>query len=265
MMENLFYDGIFGCLLSQIEGNNGVFVLLMVLGVVTSIVFPYLIGSLNCGIILSKTLFHEDIRSQGSGNAGTTNMLRTYGKKMAALTLVGDLGKGVIGVLLGRLLFGLLGSYIGGLFCVLGHIFPCYYRFKGGKGVATSAGMVLMTNWKVFLVLVILFVLMVYMTKYISFGSIMCYMLYPLLLSKMKLPTDPSFGILVAFIIMGMGVFMHRENLKRIFAGTENKLSFNVKDKKPETVTPEIVLPSDEENAGDKRKDESGDGEREDT
>lgn len=239
MFEDLFYDGLFGCLLGQVSGSNGIFTLLMALGVITSIVFPYLLGSLNSGILLSKFLYHEDIRTYGSGNAGATNMLRTYGKKMGILTFLGDFVKGMLGVVIGRLMFGLLGAYIGGLFCVLGHIFPCYYKFKGGKGVATSAGMVLMTNWKVLLVLVVIFVLLVYMTKYISFGSIMVYLLYPLLLNNMKSPTDPSIAILIAFTITILGVVMHRKNLKRIFEGTESKVSFNVKDRPP-VVEPEI-------------------------
>ena len=245
MFEDIFYDGLFGCFLGQVHGNNGVFTLLMALGVLTSIVFPYLLGSVNSGIVLSKFFYHEDIRTQGSGNAGATNMLRTYGKKMGIMTFVCDFVKGCLGVVIGRLMFGLLGSYIGGLFCVLGHIFPCYYKFKGGKGVATSAGMLLMTNWKVLLVLVVIFALLVYMTKYISFGSIMVYLLYPLLLSKMKAPTDPSIAILIAFTITIIGVVMHRKNLKRIFDGTESKVSFNVKDK-PTSVEPEISLPEED-------------------
>lgn len=231
MFQDIFYDGFFGCLLSGVHDNDVLFTALMVLGVLTSIVFPYLLGSVNSGIVLSHFLYHEDIRTQGSGNAGATNMLRTYGTKMGVLTFLCDFAKGCVGVIIGRLLFGLLGAYIGGLFCVMGHIFPCYYRFKGGKGVATSAGMVLMTNWKVFLVLIVIFALLVYMTKYISFGSIMGYMLYPLLLSKMQSPTDPSLSILIAFIITITGVFMHRQNLKRIFDGTESKLDLHVKDK----------------------------------
>ena len=250
MFEDIFYDGLFGCLLGQVHGNNALFTILMALGVITSIVFPYLLGSINSGITLSRFFYHEDIRTQGSGNAGATNMLRTYGKKMGILTFSGDFVKGMLGVVIGRLMFGLLGSYIGGLFCVMGHIFPCYYKFKGGKGVATSAGMVLMTNWKVFLVLVVIFALLVYMTKYISFGSIMVYMMYPLLLSKMKSPTDPSIAILIAFVIMVMGVVMHRKNLKRIFSGTESKVSFNVKDR-PTSVEPEICLPENEDDGED--------------
>ena len=234
MLKNILFDGIFGTLLTNTEDNSAMFVLLFALGVLTSIVLPYLLGSINCGILISGVVYHDDIRKYGSGNAGSTNMLRTYGKKMAAMTFVGDFAKGILGVLIGRIMFGvMIGAYIGGLFCVLGHIFPCYYKFKGGKGVATSAGMILMTNWKVFLVVIAIFILLVYMTKYISFGSVMCYLLYPLLLSKMRLPTDPSMGIIIAAIIMCIGVFMHRANIKRIFEGTENKLSFKVKDKKP--------------------------------
>ena len=245
MFEDIFCDGFFGCLLGQVSGNDTVFTILMVLGVITSMVFPYLLGSVNSGIVLSRLLYHEDIRNQGSGNAGATNMLRTYGKKMGICTFLGDFVKGMLGVCIGRLMFGLLGSYIGGLFCVLGYIFPLYYKFKGGKGVATSAGMVLMTNWKVLLVLLVIFALLVYMTKYISFGSIMVYLLYPLLMNNMKSPTDPSISILIAFIITIIGVVMHRKNLKRIFDGTESKVSFNVKDK-PTSVEPEIVMPEDD-------------------
>ncbi|MBE6569887.1 MAG: glycerol-3-phosphate 1-O-acyltransferase PlsY [Ruminococcaceae bacterium] len=236
MLKTIMYDGIFGYFLAGVEKNNGMFILLFALGVIASIVLPYLLGSVNCGILISNVAYHDDIRKYGSGNAGSTNMLRTYGKKMAAMTFVGDFAKGILGVLIGRIMFGvMIGAYIGGLFCVLGHIFPCYYNFKGGKGVATTAGMILMTNWKVFLVLIAIFVLLVYMTKYISFGSVMSYLMYPLLLSKLRLETDPSMGILIAAVIMCIGVFMHRANIKRIFQGTENKLSFKVKDKKPET------------------------------
>ncbi len=252
MFQDIFYDGFFGCLLANVHGQDALFTALMVLGVLTSIVFPYLLGSVNTSIILSRFLYHEDIRTQGSGNAGATNMLRTYGKKMGILTFLCDFAKGCLGVVIGRLLFGLLGAYIGGLFCVMGHIFPCYYKFKGGKGVAASAGMVLMTNWKVFLVLIVIFALLVYMTRYISFGSIMGYMLYPLLLSKMQSPTDPSLSILIAFIITIMGVFMHRQNLKRIFEGTESKIDFHVKDK-PTTFEPEMQLPEDEDKKGDEK------------
>ena len=253
MFDNIFYDGLFGCLLGQVHGNNALFMVLVALGMITSIVLPYLLGSVNSGIVLSRLFYHEDIRTYGSGNAGATNMLRTYGKKMGIMTFVCDFVKGMLGVLIGRMMFGLLGSYIGGLFCVLGHIFPCYYKFRGGKGVATSAGMVLMTNWKVLLVLAVIFALIVYMTKYISFGSIMVYLLYPLMLSKLKMPTDPSIAVVVAFVITVLGVVMHRKNLKRIFDGTESKVSFNVKDK-PTAVEPEISLQDEKEDAGEDKE-----------
>ena len=114
----------------------------------------YLLGSIDFGVVVSRLVYQEDVRSKGSGNAGATNMLRTYGKAAAALTLAGDLGKGVLAVALGRLLFGLCtvspewavyGGYVAAIFAVCGHLWPVWFGFKGGKGVAVAAGAILAT------------------------------------------------------------------------------------------------------------------------
>lgn len=146
----------------------------------------YLIGSVSFAVIVSRIGAQDDVRNHGSGNAGMTNILRNYGKKMAALTAVGDFGKGVVAVALGRIIFLLLGvtavdgGYIAGFFALLGHLFPLYFGFKGGKGVLTSLGVVLMLNWKVFLLLVVLLVPVVFIVKIVSLTVIIGYVLFPI-------------------------------------------------------------------------------------
>lgn len=140
------------------------------------------------------------MRNHGSGNAGMTNILRNYGKKMAALTAVGDFGKGVVAVALGRIIFLLLGvtavdgGYIAGFFALLGHLFPLYFGFKGGKGVLTSLGVVLMLNWKVFLLLVVLLVPVVFIVKIVSLTVIIGYVLFPIFTVAVDHFTGRPFG-----------------------------------------------------------------------
>lgn len=217
---------------------------LMVLEVVLCIVAGYLCGSVNSAIIISKKLYGKDIRNFGSGNAGTTNMLRTFGKKAALFTLLGDMAKSAVAVLLGALLFGGFGNtvigdgtegaYLAGLFCVLGHIAPVYYRFKGGKGVLAAATMILLLDPIVFLLVLAVFVLTVLMSKYVSMGSVAAAFLYPGFTyavhqythnGEMPALFKMGFTVIIALMI----IFMHRENLYRVFHGTENKLSFKKK------------------------------------
>ena len=216
-------------------------------GILLCIVLPYLLGSLNFAIIISKLFFHDDIRKYGSGNAGTTNMLRTYGKLPAAATLLLDMSKGAISVLLGLLILGtgvyteagytsvFSGTYIAGLFAILGHMFPCFYRFKGGKGVATTAVVVLCTNPFLFAILLLAFVIIVAGSKMISLGSVMCMLLYPVLMSR--LAAEQPQGILISFLIAALVIFMHRSNIKRIWEGKESKLSFKKHAKVPTSDT----------------------------
>lgn len=184
----------------------------------------YLLGSLNFSIIISKYLYRDDVRKYGSGNAGTTNMLRTYGRRAAALTLGGDALKAVISSLYGYALMGFTGAYIAGFFCIFGHVFPLYYHFRGGKGIVTTAVMVLMLDPIVFAILFVLFAILVLASKMVSFGSVMCILLYPLLLYRLS---GPGIPIIFALLISALVVFMHRENIIRIFHGQESKLDFS--------------------------------------
>ena len=216
---------VFYWLIEKLSLEGAAYVAAFLFGVVLCIAIPYLLGSLNASIIISKLFYHDDIRKYGSGNAGTTNMLRTYGKKPAALTLLFDMLKGALSMVFGILVFGnvAFGS-IAGLFAVIGHMFPCFSHFKGGKGVATSAAVILVTNPIVFLILVTAFVIIVVGTKMISLGSVMCVLLYPLILFNFSV--YKTWDVIVSFIIMGLVVFMHRENIMRIFHGQESKLDF---------------------------------------
>ena len=208
-------------------------------GVFACMVIPYLLGSLNFGVILSRAKYKDDVRTHGSGNAGTTNMLRTYGKGAAALTLLGDMLKAVVAMIFGYFMLvspivkdgrvigvDLLGPAIAGLFVMLGHMFPCFFHFKGGKGVATAAMVVLMTDWMVFLILLAIFVIIAAGTKFVSLASIMGLIFYPIILYAFDGAGTAS---MVAVIMALLVVYMHRENIKRLRAGTESKLSFKKK------------------------------------
>lgn len=237
--SELMYKGYLGAYLETEGAQSGAgFLALIIFGFGVMTIIPYLLGSCNFAIIISKVFYHEDIRTFGSGNAGMTNMLRTYGKAAAAATLIADALKAVISVLIGRLIFGIVGAYAAGLACMLGHIFPVFYKFKGGKGVVTALIAILMTNWKVGLVILAVFVILVAFSKFISLGSVMAALMYPLILDRMnravweRIPAPPIVMVF-AFAMAVIIVWKHVPNIKRLMEGTENKLSFTKKDKKP--------------------------------
>jgi len=211
--------------------------------IVISIVAAYLLGSINSAILISKVLYRDDIRKHGSGNAGLTNMLRTYGKGAAGLTLLGDMLKTVIAIFIaGTLLgFGYIHGiscnegwcYMAGLFAVLGHIFPIYYGGKGGKGVLVTATMALMLSPLPFAILLLIFILIVAVTKYVSLGSVVGAIFYPVVVNAyfMIYGARPHFILILCTILLAiLVVWCHRENLKRIGERTERKLSFKKKD-----------------------------------
>ncbi len=206
-------------------------------------IIAYLLGSVNTAIIVSKLLYHEDIRTKGSGNAGMTNMLRNYGGKAAVLTLVGDLLKTVVAIVIAGLVFGFqyVGGvsisepcYLAGLFAVLGHIFPIYYKFKGGKGVLATATMVLVLSPIAFAILILIFISLVAFSKYVSLGSVAAAILYPVVLQGYFAVFGTSMRPIMAIcsiILSCLIVWCHRTNLVRIGNRTENKLSFGKKKK----------------------------------
>lgn len=204
-----------------------------VLASILSAAAAYLLGSVSFAIVVSKSLYHQDVRQFGSGNAGMTNILRTYGKKAAALTLAGDFLKGVAAVLISRLIFAAMGvtlfdgAYVGGLFAILGHLYPVYFGFRGGKGILTSIGIIAVINPLVFLGLLIIGLPLIFLTKIVSVGSLagaVCYPFLTLLVDFWQGGVswlDFSFSLVIALLV----IWMHRSNIKRLLNGTENRFS----------------------------------------
>ena len=192
------------------------------------VIVPYLLGSVNFAVIISSRKYNDDIREHGSGNAGLTNMMRTYGRRAAAFTLVGDSLKAVVAALLGYYAFGLIGAYMAGFFCVLGHLYPIFFKFKGGKGVVTAGISILMCNPLVFLVLLVLFVAIVLIWRYISLASIMCMLLYPVVLNGVDKLFAGGSGIYIIFAILTtvLVVVKHKDNIKRLLNKTESRFEF---------------------------------------
>ena len=189
-------------------------------------VCAYLLGSLSFAIIVSKLTLGKDIRNYGSGNAGLTNAYRTMGAKNTLLVLLGDIAKGAAAVSIGMVLAGPVGKLTAGIFVILGHMFPLYFGFKGGKGVLVGAVMLAFFDWRVFGIAFLLFVLAVALTKWISLGSILGAISFPI--TTWVIYRDP---VLTA-MALGMAavvVFMHRSNIGRIIHGKENKFSFKSK------------------------------------
>ena len=204
-------------------------------------VISYLIGSVNFSVLISKKMAGFDLRKKGSGNAGTTNVLRTVGKKAALITLVCDILKGIVCVII-ALIIGNNTKYDSALLCqisaievVIGHTYPVFFEFKGGKGVATSLGIILIINWKIGLICLGFALAVMAFTKMVSLGSILAAVLFAILTLFVKGSYIAEgkytiFGIMLASIV----IFNHRENIKRILKGEENKLSFKKKGTKDE-------------------------------
>ena len=203
-------------------------------------IIAYLIGSVNFSILISKKKAGFDIREKGSGNAGTTNMLRSVGKGAALITLILDILKGVVTVLIAIFYSFILYKafnvnlnsaflvQIAGIFVILGHTFPIYFGFKGGKGVATTLGILLVTNWHVGLICLVFALVLIAITKMVSVGALGSAILFPVLtvftdqISFIKPGNYIIYSIIIAVIVC----FNHRANIQRLMNGTENKISF---------------------------------------
>lgn len=188
---------------------------------IASAVCAYLLGSVSGGLIASYTRHKEDLRRHGSGNAGMTNALRTYGIRNAVMVMAIDVAKTVAAVLLARLLLGSVwGTIVGGGCAVLGHDFPVYYRFRGGKGVLCSAAVAALLDWRMFLISLAVFALVVLLTQRVSAGSLSIAVAAPV--CCLLLGLGPACELFVA----GLGallIFTHRSNLKRLLRGEEPK------------------------------------------
>ncbi len=240
MLEKISYTYLNGIIPQIMEKTSGGFAsAFFIAGIILCALIGYVLGSFNFALILSKKMYGEDIRNHGSKNAGTTNMMRTYGKKAAFLTILGDILKGIAAVAIGCFAMGaVLGGYLSGLFCVVGHVFPVFYGFKGGKGVATAAAVILMLNPFVFLCVLGVFIVTVILSRYISLGSVLSAAVFPLLTFYTYFGTNSyipykGFAFLFAFLMALLVIVKHRANLSRLAHGTESKFSF-VKSKKPE-------------------------------
>ena len=199
----------------------------------------YLLGSISFAIIVSKVYAHDDVRKYGSKNAGMTNILRTYGKLPAFFTLLGDFLKGVLAVVIGRWIFLTMGitafdaGYVAGFFALLGHLYPVYFGFKGGKGVLTSLGIILVVNPLVFFILLIIFLPILFITKIVSLISITGALLYPVitLVVDLCLRKPALFDVLFAALFSVIVIYKHKDNIRRLLNGTEKRIG----DKKPVT------------------------------
>ncbi len=211
----------------------------MIIYVIMAII-AYCIGSINFSVIISKKVAGFDIREKGSGNAGSTNMLRSVGKKAAAITLLCDILKGVVSIVISIIIGNLINEInkelllqIAGIAVVIGHTFPIFFGFKGGKGVATSLGILLMSNWKIGLICLVFALVLMALTRMVSLGSCGAAVLFPVLTlfindsytvltNGKKGSTYLIYSVILAIIVL----YNHRSNIKRLLNGTENKLSF---------------------------------------
>lgn len=216
-------------------------------GLITALI-AYLFGSISFAVIFTKMSSKKDIREMGSGNAGFTNVLRSVGVAPAVFTLLFDFLKGAIAGFIGRLIFGLIeapdelskeliiyGGFIGGVFAIIGHMYPVYFGFRGGKGIVTAAAMMAVTDWRVFLLIVATFLIMFFATKIISLASITCaalYGVYTFLITfffEYRVDEFPlRYVLLTSFFALFLGVFViikHKENIKRLLKGEEKKIT----------------------------------------
>ena len=200
-------------------------------------IIAYLIGSINFSVLISKKMAGFDVREKGSGNAGTTNMLRSVGKKAAVITLLCDILKGVVSIGIALIAGNIVKNVdkavlvqIAGILVVVGHTFPIFFEFKGGKGVATSLGVIMMINWKIGLICLVFALVIMAFSRMVSMGSVGAAILFPVLTlfinTNFIVEASGMKYFIFSVILAVMVIFNHRANIKRIANGTENKLSF---------------------------------------
>ncbi len=199
----------------------------------------YFLGCFNGAVIVSKYILRDDVRNHGSGNAGLTNFYRTFGGPLTAVVIFCDVLKAMLAVWGSELLFGLvtvsgawapswpiLANYWAGLFCLLGHMFPCMFHFKGGKGILSGGTIAIMIDWRIALVVWGGFLLLAVLTRYVSLGSVWAGASFPFA-TWFCYPYVEI--VILGFLIGGLVVWQHRANIKRLVTGTESKFHFHHK------------------------------------
>lgn len=196
----------------------------LVLNILILAVVGYLLGSINSAILVSKLTMGYDIRTKGSGNAGLTNAYRCMGAGRTLLVLIGDVAKAAAALCVGSYLMGSMGELIAGAFVIVGHVFPLYFGFKGGKGVLVGATMVALFDWRIFLILFAVFLVLVTVTRWVSLGSVTAAALFPFLTLAFyrDIPVFLMTAVMAAAVI-----YMHRSNIVRLLHGEENKFSLH--------------------------------------
>ncbi len=193
-------------------------------------IIAYLLGSISFSIIITWLFSKKDIRDFGSGNAGGTNVIRSVGKFAGISTMVLDILKCVVAVLIAKYLLpggqNAIAMSLAGLFCILGHIFPIYFSFKGGKGIAAGAGMILVLDYRIFIILMAIFFLSIFITKFVSLSSILGAISFPIATFIFAKPENQLILTINALIVASLVIFMHHKNIKKILNGTENKIKF---------------------------------------
>ena len=197
-------------------------------------VASYLLGNLNGAVIASSVVAHDDVRSHGSGNAGLTNFIRSYGAKSAALVILIDVGKGVLACFASGMLLAGYGYYtegvaLGALFVILGHDFPIFLNFKGGKGILTGVTVAVMMDWRIGLFVFGIFLVAYFLTQYVSLGSVLSSGSFGFIYAYFH--RDSWFPIAVGFFLSGLIVWMHRANIVRLVKGQERKTNLFQKGK----------------------------------
>lgn len=191
------------------------------------IIISYLIGNFSSAYVLGRILKDTDIRLYGSGNAGTTNALRVFGKKIGALAFLLDVLKGILAVYIGGKILGYNGKLIAGLFSVVGHNWPIFLKFKGGKGVATSFGVLLSIHWVSAIISLIFFIVVAVTSRYVSLSSIVSAIVVPIVVALVKRPFDKKY-LIITLILATLAIFRHRSNIKRLIDGKEHKIGERV-------------------------------------
>ena len=205
----------------------------LVVACIGTAVLAYFLGCFNGAVVMSRYILRDDVRNHGSGNAGLTNFYRTFGGPLTAAVILSDVVKAVLAVLFSTWIFGILspqlvpfGKYWAGMFCLLGHMYPCTFQFRGGKGILSGGTIAIMIDWRIALVVWGGFLILAVLTRYVSLGSVWAGASFPV--ATWFVYQDWVITLL-GLLLGGLVVYMHRANIKRLLSGTENKFSLRKK------------------------------------